>query len=241
VGINTAIVAQGQGIGFAIPIDLAKNVVEQLKDTGTVTRAWLGVAVQDLSPNLAAYYGVKDRKGALVTRVYEGNPADKAGVRSGDIIVSVNGQKVASAHELSAMVANLPVGKSATLNVLRSGKEETIRVQLARRAEGQLRAGRETESPDKESGMQMAALTPQLAQRFGYGKGEKGVVVTDVEPGSRAASAGVHPGDLIREVNHKRVTTPEEYLQSAEKNGGNQPLSLLVHRPNAGYLVIKIA
>jgi serine protease Do len=241
VGINTAIVARGQGIGFAIPANLAKSVINQLKDGGSVTRGWLGVAIQDLSPDLADYYGIKDRKGVLVTRVNEGDPADKGGVRAGDIIVSLDGKGVSSAHELSAMVAGLPVGKEATLALQRNGKAETVRVTLARREEGGVLAGRQMERPDPKAGMQVTGLTPELAERFGYDKGEKGVVVTEVAPGSKAASAGLRPGDLIREVNRRPVVTPEEYLRSVGEAAKDEPLSMLVRRPNAGYLVIRIA
>ena len=133
VGINTAIIAHGQGIGFAIPIDMATRIVAQLKDNGEVTRGWLGVNIQDLKGDLAEYYGAKNSEGVLVTDVVPGNPADKAGIKAKDIITAVDGEKVKTSRELTAKAATLPVGDTTKITVLRDGKEKTFEVKVAKR------------------------------------------------------------------------------------------------------------
>jgi serine protease Do len=133
VGINTAIVASGQGIGFAIPINMAGGIINQLKDSGEVSRGWLGVGIQDLTPELAEYYAIKEKEGVLVTQTYEGDPADKAGIKEGDVIVAVDGKRIASSRELSRTVAEAGVGNKMSLTVLRDGREKEIDVKLAKR------------------------------------------------------------------------------------------------------------
>jgi serine protease Do len=133
VGINTAIIAHGQGIGFAIPIDMAAQIVGQLKENGEVTRGWLGVNIQDLKGDLAEYYGSKHSEGVLVTDVVPGNPADKAGIKAKDIITAVNGEKVQNSRELTAKAATLPVGETTKITVVRDGKEKTFDVKVAKR------------------------------------------------------------------------------------------------------------
>ena len=236
VGINTAIVAQGQGIGFAIPINLAQGIISQLKEHGSVTRGWLGVGIQDLTPDLAEYYGLKDKQGVLVAQVFEGDPADKAGIKAKDVIIEVDGKPVISSRELSAMVAAIPVGQKTPIKVLRDGQEKTVTVEIAKRPESGPLA--KAESNDKsELGIQIAEMTPEMARRFGHSETEKGVLVIGVKPGSKAEEAGIQQGDLVKEVNRKPVTTPDELRAEIKKN---DKIQLLVKRPNAGFVVIKI-
>jgi serine protease Do len=236
VGINTAIVAQGQGIGFAIPINLAQGIIGQLKTHGSVTRGWLGVGIQDLTPELAEYYGLKDKKGVLVAQVFEGDPADKAGIKAKDVIVEVDGKPVGSSRELTAMIAAIPVGQKTPVKILRDGQEKTVNVEIAKRPESERLAKSESEN-GSELGIQIAEITPELARRFGHSETEKGVVVVGVKPGSKAEEAGVQQGDLVKEVNRKPVTTPDELRAEIEKR---DKIQLLVKRPNAGFVVIKI-
>ncbi len=133
VGINTAIIAGGQGIGFAIPMDMAKGIIDQLKNNGSVTRGWLGVGIRDLSDEIAEYYGVKDKEGTLVIEVYPGDPAEKAGIRPQDIIIEVDGEKVASSRDLTGVIAGANIGKTVNVKVLRDGKEETFKVKIRKK------------------------------------------------------------------------------------------------------------
>ena len=237
VGINTAIVAQGQGIGFAIPVNLAQGIIGQLKDHGSVTRGWLGVGIQDLTPELAEYYGIKDKKGVLVAKVFEGDPADKAGIKANDIIVAVDGKQVNTSRELTGTIAEIPVGKKTPIKILRGGKEKTIKVEIAKRDDSERLAVRQPEN-NGELGIRIAELTPEMAKRYGHSETENGVLVVGVQPGSKAAEAGIRQGDLVKEVNRKPVTAASELRAELEKK---DKLQLLVKRPNAGFIVIKIS
>jgi len=236
VGINTAIVAQGQGIGFAIPVNLARGIIEQLKAHGSVTRGWLGVGIQDLTPELAEYYGLKDKQGVLVAQVFEGDPADKAGIKAKDVIIEVDGKRITTSRELTAMIAAIPVGQKTAIKILRDGQEKTLKVEIAKRPESERLAKSESENGE-ELGVQIAEITPELARRFGHSETEKGVLVVGVKPGSKAEEAGVQQGDLVKEVNRKPVTTADELRAEIEKK---DKIQLLVKRPNAGFVVIKI-
>jgi serine protease Do len=239
IGINTAIVAQGQGIGFAIPINLAQGIISQLKEDGSVTRGWLGVGIQDLTPELADYYNLKDKKGVLVSQVFRGDPAEKAGIKPNDIIIAVDGKPVNTGRELSATIAGLPVGKRTAIMVLRDGKEKTFYAELAKRQDSELVAKQELED-NGDLGMQVTELTPESARRFGHSEDENGVLVIGVQPGSKADQAGIQPGDLVKEVNRKPVDTVKG-LQSELKNRSSDSVQLLVKRPNAGFVVITIS
>ena len=240
VGINTAIIAGGQGIGFAIPIDLANNVIEQLKTNGEVTRGWLGITIQDLNGDLAEYYNLKDQSGVLVADVVPGDPADKAGIKPNDIIVDVNGKKVTTGHELTAMTARLTVGDKATLTVMRDGKQKHFDVKVGKRPLTLASAG--TPRPEKETefGFQVAELTPEMARRLNVAA-ESGVVVVGVNANSKADKAGIQKGDLIKEVNRQGVESVgqfKELIRTSQKGDG---IDLLLKRMNAGYVVVHLA
>jgi serine protease Do len=236
VGINSAIIANGQGIGFAIPVNMARGIVDQLQAHGSVTRGWLGVSIQDLSSELAEYYGIKDKKGALVVQVFEGDPADKAGIKANDVIVEVDGKSIESSRDLTNMIANLEVGKKTTVTLLRDGRKQTVDVKIDKRSDNGLMAQHKPEDSEK-LGIQIAEVTPETARRFGHPETEKGVLVVGVEPGSKADEAGVRQGDLVKEVNRKPVTSASQLRSEVEKADKFQ---LLVKRPNAGFMVIKI-
>jgi serine protease Do len=239
VGINTAIIASGQGIGFAIPINMAKGIIEQLKNKGEVTRGWLGVGIQDLTPDLADYYGLKTQKGVLVTQVFEGDPADKAGIKVNDIILSVDGKAVSSGRELSTMIANTPVGHKTTIDFLRNGKQKSLTVTLAKRDDEEQVAS--AQSPNSEElGIEVTDLDSDIARRFGIDEKETGVLVTDVEDGSLAQDADVQPGDVIREINRTTVKNRQDFTHLMKKYKGEKIIHLLVKRRNAGYVVVKI-
>ena len=239
IGINTAIVAQGQGIGFAIPVNLAQNIVAQLKQHGSVTRGWMGVGIQDLTPELAQYYGLKDQKGVLVTQVFPGDPADKAGIKTKDVIVAVDGKPVGTGRELSSAVAGMAVGKEVPVKILRDGKEQTLKVQLAERKDPELAAkGAPPES--EELGIRASDLTPETARRFGIDENEKGVLVAAVKPGSKADQAGLQQGDIVKEVNRVAVQSVMEMKAEYGKAKAGDNVPFLVKRGMAGFVVLKV-
>ncbi len=242
VGINTAIMSGGggnDGVGFAIPVNLAEEVIAQLMEKGAVTRAWLGVGIQDVDPGLAKYYKMKDRKGVLVTQVYEGDPADKGGIKVGDVILSVDGKEVSSSRELSRTIANARVGEKARIKILRDGKKETMTVELAERSDSDV-PERLGSKKDDDLGLELAELDPQTAQQLGLPEKEQGVIVTDVESEGKAASAGIQRGDLIKEVNRMPVKNVKEFKKQVGKAESGEKLQVLVKRPRSGLMVMEI-
>lgn len=239
VGINTAIVAGGQGIGFAIPVNLAKGIIEQLKNSGEVTRGWLGVGIQDISEEVAAYYGIKERKGVLVTEVFPGDPADTAGIKPKDIILSVDGKTVENSRELTGMIANIRVGDKVKIKVMRDGRTKTFKVIIAKRHEDMV-ASRSTRKEHRgELGMRVAELTPEMAHRFNL-KEVKGVIVVGVEQGSKASDSGIRVGDVIKEVNHQNISTVNDLNTVIDKMKDGDAIDMFIWRRNRGFLVIKM-
>ena len=239
VGVNTAIIASGQGIGFAIPINLARGIIEQLKDSGEVTRGWLGVAIQDLSGELAEYYGLKDRKGVLVTKVFPGNPADKAGIKAQDIILEVGGKPVETTRDLTGLVAGLKVGETNDIVVFRDGKKKTFRVEIAKRDDDKIASRRTQEETEDELDIRVENVTPEMRRQFNISE-SVGVIVSGVKPGGKGAQAGIMVGDIIKEVNHTSIKTVSDYqdvINKIEKGGSVQ---MFIKRVNAGFLVIKL-
>ena len=239
VGINTAIVARGQGIGFAIPIDMAADIIAQLKTGKGVTRGWLGVGIQNLTDELKTYYKLGDNNGVLVSQVFEDDPADKAGIKVGDIILKVDGEAITSSRELSRMIAGLAVGKKARITLLRDGKELTRSVKLAKREDDRRVARAEQEKSD-DLGIEVTALTRETARRLGIDEAEKGVLVTEVEPGGKGERAGIRTADVIKEINRQQVRGLKAYTKLLGKIGDGDEFSLLIRRPNAGFLVIQL-
>ena len=240
VGINTAIIAGGQGIGFAIPIDLANSIIGQLKTDGEVTRGWLGITIQDLKEDLAEYYGVDGQKGVLVASVIPGDPADQAGIKPNDIIIDVNGGKVTTSRELTAKSATLAVGENATVKVLRDGKEKTLNVKVGKRPLTLADAGTSRPQKEAEYGIQVADLTPEMARRLDV-VDDSGVVVVSVSANSKAEKAGIQKGDLIKEVNHQNVESVSDFKKLLKNQKNADGIDLLVKRMSAGYMVIHLA
>lgn len=235
VGINSAIFSQGGGnigIGFAIPIDMAKSIVAQLKEKGKVTRGWLGVAIQSVTPELAKSFGLKEPKGALVAEVTKDGPAEKFGIERGDIITAFNGTEVKDSHELPSLVASTPVGDKAEVTVLRGGKEKTITVKLGELTDQQTKAEQSEESGESW-GMTVANITPEVARRFQLERTQKGVIVTEVAPGSSAELAGIQAGDVIEEVNRQQIESVDDFTQAMSNAKDKETLLLLARRGNA--------
>jgi serine protease Do len=227
VGINTAIIAEGQGIGFAIPVNMAKEIASQLQNQGHVTRGWLGVNIQEVTPELAKSFGLKDNKGALVSQVLPNSPAEKAGIEQGDVILQFDGKDVSDSKELPRIVASTPVGKSVMVKIARDGKVTDRQVKLGEMEEKAEVA--KTPSTHRRLGIAVQNLTPEIAKGLGLKK-ETGVVVTQVEPGSPASDAGIQTGDVIREVNRKPVKDVEDFVQKIEKVKDQDSVLLFVQR-----------
>lgn len=239
VGINTAIVAQGQGIGFAIPINVAKELLPQLK-AGKVIRGWLGIMIQDITPELAKSFDMKETKGALVADVLSDSPAQKAGLKQGDIVIGMNGKPIDDAHTLSRMVAAISPNTKISLKIIRDGKTKEIDVTIGTMPE----EGAETAPAKKESawGLTVQNLTPELAKQFGWEADERGVMISAVEPDSAAAEARLRAGDLIKEVNRQKIQNLRDYKQAVEKAKKDQSLLLLIKRgENTFYVALKPA
>ena len=228
IGINTAIIASGQGIGFAIPVDMAKEIIPQLEQKGHVTRGWLGVSIQEMTPELAKSMGLKEKKGALVAQVVTGSPAEKAKIEQGDVIVAFDGKDVADSKDLPRIVASTPVGKNVTVKLSREGKVMDLQVKLGEMEEKGVEVSK-APSSHKSMGIAVQNLTPEIAKDLGVKK-NAGVVVTRVEPESPAAEAGIQTGDVIQEVNRKPVKNVEDFVQKVEKAKDKDNVLLLIQR-----------
>jgi serine protease Do len=236
VGINTAIVQGGQGIGFATPIQLAKSVLDQLRDKGKVTRGWLGVYIQRLTPEAAENLGIAGRHGALVSDVTSGAPAEKAGIRSGDVIVAFNGKEIRDEHDLPQAVASTKPGKTVDVRLLREGKAMTIAVTIAEMEGGPGKPAGGGQDLSKNFGLTVQDITPEIAQRIGT-ENTKGVVVTGVADGSPAEDAGFTEGDIIRQVNRLPVSGMAEFTKLAAKSKADKTTLFLVERGDARILL----
>ncbi len=239
IGINTAIIQSGQGIGFSVPINVAKNIVPQLKKEGKVTRGWIGVSVQSLTPEIAQAFGMKGTTGALVGDVVPGGPADEAGMKRGDVILSFDGKDIKKMSDLPLIVAETPVGKTVEVKILRSGKELALRLKITEMPAGKIPSA---VSPTAESlGLKVENITPMIAGELGL-KDRSGVVVVGVAPGSAADDAGIQTGDVIKEVNREAVGDVNDYYAAMKKTGKNKPLLLLLKRgAQAFYVTIRLS
>jgi serine protease Do len=235
VGINTAIIQGGQGIGFATPIHLAKSVLGQLREKGKVTRGWLGVYIQRLTPEMADSLNIPGRKGALVADVTKDGPAEKAGIRSGDVIVAFNGKEVSDEHELPQVVATTKPGKKVDVKIVRDGKETTVAVSIVEmEGEPARRAG----APDitKGFGLTVQDITQEVARHFEI-ENRRGVMVSAVEPGSPADDAGFQEGDIIRQVNRQAVKDTAEFQKFLKNVKGEKTVLFLVERGDARIFI----
>jgi serine protease Do len=244
IGINTAIYSRtgaNNGIGFAIPIDMARNVMDQLKAHGRVIRGWLGVEIQEVTPDLAQSFGLPKPEGALVASADKDGPAGKGGIERGDIVLSFNGHPVDDEHELPALVAQTPINQKVPVEVVRNGQHMTLEVTIGERKEPQV-ASAKTEEPGGNWGMQVGDITPEIAQQF-HLEGTKGVVIQKVAPDSPSADAGLQPGDVVMEINHDKVAAVSDFVAKAkDAQSKKTPALLLVQRGGATlYTVIKPA
>jgi serine protease Do len=229
VGINTAIIQGGQGIGFATPIRMAKAVLGQLKEKGKVTRGWLGVYIQKMTPEMAESLNVPVGKGALVADVMKGGPAEKAGIRSGDVIVRFDDKEVEDQHDLPQIVAATSPGKKVEVTVVRDGKKVEIPVKIREMEGEETKAGKESADLSKGLGLTVQDITPEIARHLGV-ENRKGVLVTAVESGSPAEDAGFRQGDIIRQIDRQPVTDTGEFRTDMKKVKGGKAVLFLIER-----------
>ncbi|MDH5528157.1 MAG: DegQ family serine endoprotease [Nitrospirota bacterium] len=238
IGINTAIFTQSggyEGIGFAIPADLARNVMKSLVEKGRVVRGWLGVSIQEVTAELADQFGLDSPRGALVTDVFKDSPAERAGVMRGDVILSVGGKEISKLTELRLLVAATEVGSKVELQVQRDGRVKRMHVVLGEFPEESATAKAQPGKPEPRfdnvfGGIEAADLDRELARRFQVEAKGSGVMVVDVDPGSAASRAGLIPGDMILEIDRQEVTGMADYRRIAGKVGPKQRVLVLISR-----------
>jgi len=245
VGINSALFSRTggyMGIGFAIPIDMVKTIQAQLKDSGRVTRGWLGVVIQDVNENLAKSFGLEKAGGILVSEVQKDSPAEKAGVERGDVIIKLNGKTLSDTADLRNQVALLSPDSVAKLDVVRDGQKQQIDVTIGERPTDPRMASSSMQNKSnlEKFGLAFQNLTPELAERLGY-QNAQGVVVSQVEPGSPAASAGLRPGQLIEEVNRSLVTNVAELNEEIANSADSNRVLLRVRSGEISQYVVLIA
>jgi len=248
VGINTAIFSQSggsMGIGFAVPSNLSRAVMDQLVRTGKVVRGWLGVSIQDLTPELASQFGIIDSKGVLVSDVLADSPAKKAGFERADVIVEYDGKIMDSPTHLRNAVAQTPIGKKVSVKLIRDKKPKTIEVAIVEQPKSLGQPGseesRESAVPTGVlSDLDVREINEELAARYGLKGIERGVVVVKIKPGSNAEEMGVREGDIILEINRKPVTSYKSYEQAASVLPKDHPVLLLLKRKGQTiYLTLK--
>ncbi len=240
VGINSAIFSRSGGnigIGFAIPINLAKELLPQLQETGKVIRGWLGVYIQQVSADIAESLGLEQAQGALVADVMKGTPADLAGVLVGDVIVEFDGQPIKESNELPTIVARTAIGKQTTLKVIRDGKSMSLPVEIGELKDDDVAV---SAGPTEELGLAVQTLTPEIAESLGVDAADGGVVVAGVEPGSVADEAGLQRGDIILEVNRSAVANDADFGRAIAKAKGKKSILFLVRRgDNTIFVALK--
>lgn len=244
IGINTAIFSRTggyQGIGFAVPSNMARLVMNQLIQKGKVMRGWLGVTIQELTPELSQKFGLEKSKGVLISDVAKGSPAEKAGMARGDIILEFNGKEVKDVSGLRNMVAQSKAGAEVSMKILRSGKEHTVRLVIVELPREVAEVVPNQIPDDSEvgalTGLTVIDLTKEIARQLGFTKDEKGVVVVRVEPASPADEAGIKKGDIINEVDRKRVDNLEDFNRIASNIKNNETVLLFITRGNKKFYV----
>ncbi len=243
LGINTMIIGRASGIGFAIPSNLARKVGMELLQNGNVSRAWIGVSYQELTPELASSFGVQRTRGALINEVVADGPAAKAGLRSGDILVDIEGREIREGRDLLRAILQYPVGKTISVSVLRDGQTKKLSVVTGERPDSREANNKASQQNRKQkgnadanlSGAQVTALTPDIARRIDY-NGSGGVVVTGVKPGSIADRAGLTRGDVIEEVDRKPVQSTQAFEEAIA--GKSKPLLKLRRQGGTFFAVL---
>ena len=242
IGINTAILSDGgrgnQGVGFAVPVNMARRVMEQLRKNGKVTRGYLGVMIQEVTPQLAQAFGLHNANGALVGDVTTDSPAAKAGIVKGDVITQLNGEGFSDSRELRLKISQLAPAATVQLKVLREGQERVLSVTLA-----ELPIEKETAKngqPDADSfnGLLVEKLTPEIAGQLKLPAKTNGVVIRDVDPNGKAADAGLQQGDVVQEVNRSPIMNVAEFQAAMKQSTGKTTLLLINRAGHTSYVVM---
>jgi serine protease Do len=240
IGINSAIASQTggfMGIGFAIPANLAKKIMDDIITTGKVVRGWLGVYIQNITPELAKALKLNSTNGVLVSKVQKDSPAAKAGLKEEDVILALNDKQLTSGGELSTWVASTSPGTTVNLKILRDGKEQTVKVELGELNEKAQIAAAEEQGSFSDIGLVVADLTPQLAAKYHLNKDESGVVVTAIDPNGVAASVGVQEGDVIMKVDRTNIKSVDDFNKVLSKVKAGENLLLYLRRGGANLFV----
>jgi serine protease Do len=252
IGINTMIYTQSggyMGIGFAIPINMAKRIMEDLIYTGKVSRGWLGISIQELTPATRDAMGLGEQKGVLIGDVFKGQPADKGGIKRGDVVTAINGKPVSSQNELMLEVANVAPGTTIPVKLIRNKKEMTAQVKVTARDEASVNkmAAGSTEPAEgagvtaEKLGIKVGPITPDVKQQLGLSSDVTGVVVEEVAQGSQAAQETIQQGDIIREINQAPVTSVKDFKEAMKSvKPGNPVLFLIQREGNTFYIAFKV-
>jgi serine protease Do len=249
IGINTAILSRSggfQGIGFAIPSNLARNVMEQLVAKGEVVRGYLGVSVQDVTSDLAAGFDLKDKGGALVADVLAGSPADKSGLQPGDVVTEINGRAINDSRRLKLTVAGIAPGSTVPATILRDGKTEKIELQVGNQPSDRRVAGTNRNRSSRSAiedegtlnGVAVADLDPRARREFDIPSRLKGALITEVSPDSAAAKAGLQPGEVITEINREPVASAEDAIKLTEETSSKKTLVRVWNPRGIRYVVV---
>jgi serine protease Do len=245
IGINTAIFSRTggyQGIGFAVPSNMVRLVIDQLIEKGKVVRGWIGVTIQELSPELAHEFGIKKSKGALVSDVAKDSPAGRAGIKRGDIIIEFNGKEVKDVSSLRNMVAQSKAGNEISLKIYRAQKEFVVKVVIVELPREVAEVAPEHSAPDPElkmlTGLTVMNLSKEIIRQLGFNQDEKGVVVVKVEPGSPADDAEIKKGDIIKEINQQRIDNLEDFNRLATKIQKSESALVFINRSGKKFYVI---
>jgi len=238
IGINTAIFSRtggNMGIGFAIPSNMAKGVMDSLVKHGKVVRGYLGVSIQDVNAKIAKQFGLDKAQGALVSDVVSGSPAEKGGIKTGDVIVRLDGKAIENSTLLRHRVAEMPVGQGVEIEVLRDKKPVKLNIKVAEQPKDMTASGEGVKGEGKSSalaGFEVQNLTPDISGKLNLARGTQGVVVSGVEPGSAAEEAGIQQGDVITELNRKQVRNIDDFRRLSKSLGKDESALLLVVRQN---------
>jgi serine protease Do len=236
VGINTAIISSGQGIGFAIPINVVQDLLSQLKSKGKIARGWLGVVIQKITPEIAKSFKLKEAEGALVSDVMEDGPAEKAGIKRGDVIISYDGKNIKDSEMLPRVVAATEIGKKAKVGIIRDGKPLVIEVAIGELPEEGLKASKKPEV-EKDFGLVVQDITPEIAKHLNL-KDRRGVIATDVVPGSPAGDADIRSGDIIKEISRKPIQNMADFKAAIRNVNIKEGIVMLIKRENTTFYTV---
>ena len=245
VGMNTAIISSSggsNGIGFAIPINMVKYITDQLRNDGKITRGYLGLGIQNLTPDLAKWFNTDQNDGALVTEIVPGSPAEQAGLKPNDVIVEFNGQPVKDSGSFRSRVSTTPTGTDTPITVMRDRERVQLSVRVGEKeSEGQIVADAgESSRGSGNLGLSLQPLTDDVASRLGY-EGKQGVLVAQVTPGSPAARANIRPGDLIKQVNQQEVHNLNDFKEALKANKDNNTLLYVQKGDMSAYVTLDAA